>query len=1042
MQKNLLIKSRCTAILLFCLMQGQVSKSTAANHTLSTHTTYFPLVRINLPLQTQDTLSAWVVNERNQPLRGVSISNGQQIVITDNQGKFVVQDIGLPIKISFVGYKTQTLQTSQWPGKQIKLIPNEQEIAEVVVNGLFSRPKANFTGSSTTVKGADLKNINPSNLFRAISTIDPSFQLVTDNMAGGNINKTPEIQVRGQNSFPNLSGEVAQNPNQPLFILDGFEVNIERIMDLDMNMIAEITLLKDATATSVYGSRAANGVLIISTLLPEKGQLRVVVTNDFGISRPDLTDYNMMNAREKLQFEQSALVYSSNNPLIRQQLDELYNERLKAVAAGVNTNWLKIPVQTSYNNRTNVSVSGGDDIIRYALHGTANFQNGVMKGQNRTNYSGQFDLSYRKSKFQFANSLRIYQTKSNESPYGSFSEYVAMNPYWSPYDDQGNIKQVMDAEEVAQYAGSRKSNPLYNTRLNTIDRTGIFGFQNNLQLRYQVKPSLFFESQFSVSKEIETLDIFRPAQHTDFQQSADPLLKGSYIKGNKELLNYELNLLGNYNKIFLKHTLFSTLGFNMSSRNSDQYRIKTLGFGYDQLDHLLFSSQYEPNSKPSGDESTIHRISFLANLNYAYDNRYLVDFSIRRDGSSQFGTDERYGNFWSTGIGWNMHQESFLKDHTFINRLKLRAGIGATGSLNIPAYSSQTRYSYQGNYMYNGSQGANLVNIGNPNLGWQDKVQLNVGLDLVLWKEKVDLRFEHYIGTTNSTITPVSLAPSVGVNSYYENLGKIKNTGYELSLRYKAFERKEKGILWSIFLNAAQNKNKLIEISNSLKKSNDELNTGASSNSFQTIPNIQFREGESMNSIYVVRSLGINPVSGNELYLDNLGNPTTEWSSAYKVAVGTTDPRWRGSFGSSFLYKGFDIAVIVDYRFGGQLYNATLVNKIENADVYMNVDRRAFELGWQQPGDIAPYRYVSIYNGRLNSRVSSRFVQDDNTLQLNSVSVGYTFLRQAFMSRWNLQSLKLTATANDLFRKSSIHIERGLDNPFARNFMISLRASF
>ena len=186
-------------------------------------------------------------------------------------------------------------------------------------------------------------------------------------------------------------------------------------MDLDINLIADITILKDASATSVYGSRAANGVMIVTTLAPEKGKLRLVVNNDFGINTPDLSVYNLLNAQEKLDFEQQALLYTDESPIRRIQNDQIYNLRLKAAEGGINTNWLQIPVQNGINNRTTLYLSGGDDVIRYGVQATAGFQNGVMKNQDRTNYSGQFDLSYRTTKLLFSNSIRIYQTKSNES---------------------------------------------------------------------------------------------------------------------------------------------------------------------------------------------------------------------------------------------------------------------------------------------------------------------------------------------------------------------------------------------------------------------------------------------------------------------------------------------------------------------------------------------------------------------------------------------------------------------------------------------------
>lgn len=986
-----------------------------------------------------------VVDDAGNPIPNATISAKKSGVktATNPQGKFIIRvDLPDQLQVSMIGFELNTIIVDNTEPVKVLLRPKAVQVEDVVVNGIFSRPKENFTGSAISMKGEDLKKINPTNIFKAISAVEPSFQIVANNLTGGNINHVPEIQLRGQNSFPNLSGEISQRPNQPLFILDGFEVSIERIMDLDINLIADITILKDASATSVYGSRAANGVMIVTTLAPEKGKLRLVINNDFGLNTPDLSVYNLLNAHEKLDFEQRALLYSSVLPVRKHQLDQIYNQRLKAAQGGINTNWLQIPVQNGINNRTTVYLSGGDEVIRYGIQATAGFQNGVMKNQNRTNYSGQFDLSYQTTKLLFSNSVRIYQTKANESNYGAFNKYVQMNPYWSPYDNEGNIKFYLEDIVFEDGYSSRITNPLFNSHLNTIDQQGQFGFQNNFQMRYNVMAGMFFETQFSINKEIGKSDQFLPAQHTSFEQVSDPKLKGSYNKMNSEQLNYEFNALANYNKRFGKSLILGTAGFNLASRTYDSYRVKAVGFGYDKLDHLLYATQYEPNAKPLGDESIVNRIGLLLNGNYSYANRYLLDVSMRRDGSSQYGTNERYGNFWSFGAGWNIHHETFMQNVANVNRLKLRTSYGSTGSLNIPAYSSQTRYSFLGQYIYDGSLGSVLQNIGNPNLGWQEKREWNIGVDASFLSERLELRFDHYRGLTNNTIIPVSLAPSVGLTSFFENLGKIRNEGYELYARFKAFENREEGILWSIFANAAHNKNTLVEISNSLKISNDLLNASSDANKKQTIPNIQFQEGHSMNTIYVVKSLGIDPATGREIYLDLEGNPVANWSSTNKIAFGNGDPKLRGTIGTNFLYKGFDLNILLEYRFGGQLYNETLADRVENSEVINNVDRRAYDFGWKQPGDQSIYKFISVFNTSSLTRATSRFVQNDNLLNLMSLSLGYTFVKQPFIKKMGFNSLKLMGSTNDLFRFSSIEIERGINNPYYRNYTLSLRASF
>lgn len=976
-----------------------------------------------------------VDNVDGKPLPGVTvlIKGTKNVAQTDEKGNFTlnVPDGAETLVVRFIGYKTQEIALGNFVVFSIRMIEDQQSLNDVVVTGVFERPVENFTGAAKTIDGQELKRVNSNSIFAAIAAVDPALRLVPNNVMGGNINQLPEIQLRGANSIPNLTGEFSDNPNAPLFILDGFQVGAQRIFDLDMNMIKSVTILKDASATSIYGSRGANGVLVITTVLPKPGKIQVTVNNDFRLTTPDLSVYSLLNATEKLDFEKRVGFYTTDQSNQQYVLDQIYNDRARAVASGVNTDWLSFPVQTGTSNRTSVYVEGGDEFIRYGLQMTGDFQKGVMKGQNRNNYSGQFDLSYNVKKLRFRNSIRLFQNIANESPYGAFSQYAMMNPYWKPFDESGNPVAVVENNAFGVF-----TNPLFDATLNTINKSQYFGISNNLQVRWNVMPALFIETAFSLNKQNGSTDRFFPAQHSLFKDEKDLKRKGSYDVGNNNSLGYESLTTVNYNKNLGKHLIYSTLGFNIASMSSNFYNVSTVGFPFDQLDNLLFAAQYKPDARPTGDESTVRRLGLLLNANYAYDNRYLADVSVRRDGSSQFGSDKRFGTFWSTGLGWNIHNEAFFKQSPSVSRLKLRASYGSSGSLNIPAYRAQTRYSFGVGNIYDGDLGAAIMGLGNASLGWQDVRTLNLGLDATLFNERLDMRFDRYRSITNNTITNVSLAPSNGFSDYSENLGKIQNTGYELYARYKILDNKQKGLIWSVNVAAVTNKNILKELSNKLKASN----TKANASSLQKVPNIILEEGQAINTLFVVRSLGVDPVTGAEVFLRKDGVTTFSWNAADKVAVGVTDPKWNGTFGTNLNYKGLEISMIFSYRFGGQIYNQTLVDKVQGADTKFNVDRRAYDLGWTKPGDESMFTRFGI--NPVTTKLSSRFVQDENTMSLNSAAVGYSFYKHAFVKRLGLNSLSITASTNDLFTLSSVQLERGTSNPFSRTYSLSVRAGF
>ncbi|MDR6782382.1 SusC/RagA family TonB-linked outer membrane protein [Pedobacter africanus] len=976
-----------------------------------------------------------VDNADGKALPGVTIliKGTKTATQTDKDGNFTlnVPDEGQILVVRFIGYKTQEIAIANFLTFNIRLVEDQQSLNDVVVTGVFERPVENFTGAAKTIDGQELKKVNSNSIFAAIAAVDPALRLVPNNVMGGNINQLPEIQLRGANSLPNLTGEFADNPNAPLFILDGFQVGAQRIFDLDMNMIKSVTILKDASATSIYGSRGANGVLVITTIAPKSGKIQVTINNDFRLTKPDLSVYNLLNASEKLDFEKRVGFFTADQPNQQYTLDEIYNIRARAVASGVNTDWLSFPVQTGTSNRTSIYLEGGDDFVRYGLQMTGDFQKGVMKGQNRNNYSGQFDLSYNIKKLRFRNSIRLFQNIANESPYGSFSQYALMNPYWKPFDENGNPVRIMESNSIGTF-----SNPLYDARLNTINKSQYFGISNNLQVRWNVLPSLFIETAFSLNKQNGSSDKFFPAQHSMFNNEKDLKRKGSYDVGSNNSLGYESLTTANYNKTIGRHLIYSTLGLNIASTSSNFYNISTVGFPFDQLDNLLFAAQYKPEARPNGDEGTVRRLGLLLNANYAYDNRYLADVSIRRDGSSQFGSNKRFGTFWSTGLGWNVHNEKFFDKNVSVNRLKFRVSYGSSGSLNIPAYRAQTRYTFGVDNVYDGDIGAAIMGLGNTELGWQDVRTLNLGLDATLFNERLDMRFDHYRSLTHNTITSVSLAPSNGFTDYSENLGKIQNTGYELYARYKLIDNKKEGIIWSVNAAAVTNKNILKELSNKLKASN----TKANASSIQKVPNIILEEGQAINTLFVVRSLGVDPVTGAEVLLKKDGTTTFTWAAADKVAVGVTDPKWNGTFGSNLNYKGLEVNVIFSYRLGGQIYNQTLVDKVQGADTKYNVDRRAYDLGWTKPGDESMFTRFGTTS--VLTRLSSRFVQDENMLNLNSASIGYNFYKHAFVKQLGLNSLSLTASTNDLFTLSSVQLERGTSNPFSRTYSLSVRAGF
>ncbi|WP_084359434.1 SusC/RagA family TonB-linked outer membrane protein [Pedobacter cryoconitis] len=984
----------------------------------------------------QEIISGFVGDAKDRaPIPGVTvfIKGTKSAVETDKNGKFTlsIPSGSKSLEFRFVGYKTVEVPISPNSNYNIYMVENMLGLNETVITGIVDRKVSTYTGAAKAMTGAELKAVSPVNLFTAVAALDPSFRMIPNNVTGGNINTLPQVTMRGQTSYPTLGAELVGNPNTPLFILDGFQVSLQAIVDLDMNQIASVTLLKDASATAMYGSRGGNGVMVVTTILPPRGKVEVSINNNFTLSSPDLSVYHMLNSAEKLDFEKRVGLTDS----YRGQY--INAERYKAVVSGVNTDWKSIPVRTGYNNRTNLSLRGGDQSLTFNLTFSSNFLQGVMKGQDRKNYAGSFTLSYKTNKLTFQNNTIGTQVISNASPYGAFSQYLDLNPYWKPYDANGNVNQYLENINMGfGNAGSVVANPLMDVTHNTInDRNKNFNLRNNTTVRYDVNKSLWFNGALGITKVNGTIDNFYSALDSRFNDIADPSQRGTYSINNTASFMMDGTGSVNYNKNFGKNGITVYAGFRVASAHVDSYTVSTQGFPFDRLDNILFAAQYL-DSRPTGSESTINNLSFSGSANYSYDNRYFTDFTYTRDGSSAYGVNNKFGDFWSAGLGWNISNEEYFKDSDVINLLRIRGSYGSTGTSVQDPYAAQFRYNLGTSSGYFGEVGAVPGGLGNPNLSWQQVLKSNIGIASAFLDNRLTFNAEFYNEVTQNALTTVSLAPSTGFPSYTENLGKIQNRGLQLELGYTILSRPRNGLKWNVSVNAATNKSVLKEVSDKLKAFNAALNTN---NTNQTVENAQFIEGRSTTAIYAVKSLGIDPVTGQEVYLKSDGTPTFVWDVNDKTYAGDTRPKWTGAINSNFMYSGFALNFSINYNYGAQLYNSTLLNRVEAVDARNNVDRRAYDLGWTGPGSISPYRRIT--SSPTQTKLTSRFVQNDNNIQLSSVNLSYQF-KTPFVRKLGLQNITVSATTNNLATFSTIDIERGTDNPFAREYTFGLSARF
>ncbi len=1021
-----------------------------------------PLAQVNVKLEASSQRSTEAPGSA-EINKTTTVQTSTHTAITNASGFYLLTNVpeGGVIIFSAVGYVTKrvTIPTGDEKDlqKTIDVVLKQEIVAlkEVTINtGIFTRKSNSFTGSALVIKGEDLKKVGNANFFQSLRNISPS--MVLDNFAAGsNPNTMPDIQLRGTSTFPvdnselasGLKGNYVKSPNEPLFILDGFETSVERVFDLDMNRIESVTILKDAASKALYGAKAANGVVVIETKKLTVGKARVTYNSSVDLELPDLSSYNLANSLEKLEAERIDGFYDPGkaaSPAEHIAREQLYQSRRKLALEGLDTYWIAKPLQNGVGQKHALTVELGGSNLNNIIDVAYRNVTGAMIGSSRENISGNISTSYRLNNLLFRNIMSAVSNNTVESPYGTFSDYVEMNPYWRAENRDGTIPVYAEISA----SNFRYTNPLYNATVNSNNSTEYFNFINNFYLEWTMLPGLKATTRLGIDVKNSKADEFYPAGHNRFDHyfDVDAIRKGSYQvnDGNRTYLSGDLNV--NYAKDINKHFFFANVGVNVSESKSSELIHLVEGFPSDRMDNIIFARGYKFESRPTGLDIIQRDLGVLGAVSYMYDNRFLSDLTFRANASSQFGANKRWAGFWSLGLGWNLHNESFLKGNTLFKTLKLRGSLGATGNSNFATNSSIATYNYYQNAFYQNFPGSYLATLANKDLQWESKFDYNAGADVSMGN--LNLRFDYYQAYTENLIANISTPTSTGFATVKDNLGKVKNTGVELYASYLIFNKGNNFL--SLNFGLETNKNKIVRLSNAMKSFNEAMDKIAADKG-NSVPVKRYEDGMSMNAIWVVPSLGIDPATGNEIYVDRNGNTTFLWNANDMVVGGHSNPDFQGTFGISGEYKGVGLSVVARYLGGGQLYNQTLVDRVENVNMNYNVDKRVLTGRWLVPGQQALFKRLGEYSiptadGLTRSaqeltRATSRFVQDRNEITIAAVNLYYQF-NQRFSKRLGMERLKLGFNMNELATFSTIRLERGTSYPFARTLSFNLSATF
>ena len=986
----------------------------------------------------QRTIKGVVRDDTGAPLMGVPICIGETRVctVTDEDGSysFKIPVEKTTLKYSYVGMDNQyvTIPAGTADVTRDVAMKSGQELDEVVVTGIFTRKKESFTGSASTYTAKELKEMGSSNVLQSLKTLDPTFAIIEDTQFGSDPNRLPNMEIRGKSSMLGQRDELATDPNQPLFILDGFESSLQAINDLDINRIESITILKDAASTAIYGSKAANGVVVVETVKPKAGQLQVSYTGNFNMSIPDLSSYDMMNASEKIEFERLSgrydpeIVETPNQTQTAINLTENYYARLNSIAQGVNTDWLAQPVRVGANQKHSLYVQGGSETFMFGIGGQYNGNSGVMKGSDREVFSGNLDMIYRVKKFQFSNKFSV-SNASYDNPLVGFSEYVRANPYYRIYDADRQLVQWLEYNDDVKMA-----NPLWNASLNSKNHGNDITLSNHFQAEWTPNEMWKARARFGVTYDADATEIFTSPDNTDQILNKVNGKRGEYTKTNTNALSYEGDFSITFAKLWNQvHRLNAVLGGDIFHTKSTIEGYTAEGFPSGDFTKPSFAAGYLQDGVPTYLDAITRSANAYMNMGYAFMDRYLLDFSLRENGSSVFGSTSKWNTTWSVGLGWNIHMEPFIQNNfKWINYFKLRGSWGNPGNQSFDSGRTLITYALQSGTLNYFGIGALANQIGNPNLKWQITQDKNVGLDLTMFDNRLSFTVDYYHKVTDPLLIGITMPLSSGTTEYYSNAGKQTSQGLTFTAQYYILRDLERRIMWSIRATGRTQKNKIDGIGNKLDAFN---NSGRGSST------TRYFDGADPDDIWVVKSAGIDPSTGKELFYDLNGNYTYDYSYDNEQVCGNTRPDLEGVLGTSFTWGGFSASVNFRYQLGADVFNTALWDKVENVDFLYNQDRRALYERWHKAGDIVPFKDVRDYNP---SPMTSRFIQNEKTLTLESVHLEYQFFSDSWIKHLKLGSLKFFVDARDVFRLSTIRAERGTTYPYARTIEAGLSLNF
>lgn len=888
--------------------------------------------------------------------------------------------------VSYVGYEKKEIVIGNATELNIAMNASSQLLKDVVVVAYGETSQKQVTGSIAKVSAKQLENIPMPSLDLLLQGSVPGLQVSSySGQPGGQA----DVRIRG-------IGSITAGSN-PLYVVDGIPINTGTLGDgltwtsnslagINPNDIESISVLKDAAATAIYGSRGGNGVIIITTKKGKAGKTKFRFDTDYGFNKLAFNKLaKPLNASQYRALTYEGLINAGYT-------DSAAQDQLNSIGAndGHDTRWLDEVTQTGAQNSYNLSISGGDERTQFFLSGGYFKQQGttIQSGFNR--YSGSFKLQHRVNDRLKLNTNLLLSSSGQKTPYQSayfrspITAAYFMLPFASPYDSTGEVNMDNDVFFMI-------FNPVAIAKLdnNYLKNTKVIG---GLGGDYTIMKGLVFSSKLNLDLNLTKEMLYM----NPFYGDAD-FVSGSMSMANTSVRNMVwTNILG-YHRDLLNNKASLDIKAGHEAQESEREALYAYGQGFPLNTSIQVLSAAANPQAVSSSISQYAFESYFSNVSFSLHSKYLLSASFRRDGSSRFGSKTRFGNFYSIGGSWILSEEDFLKNNRYINVLRLRGSYGQNGNANIDNYVNRPTYGFGANY--NGSVGIAPNTPGNDRLTWEKNNPLDIGLDATLLNNRLNVTIDWYHRKTSDLLLNVPVSQTSGFTEQLSNIGAMVNKGLELTL--DGMVMKSRNFNWNANFNIAFNKNKITALYKDQEFQQEVF---------------MYRVGESVQSFYLPIWAGVDPQNGDALwYTDSTKTAkTNDYTKAKRAIAGNTQPKFFGALTNNLTYKNISLSFQFNYVYGNHIYrywSGYFVS--DGANPLVNQSTESLDR-WQKPGDVTNTpKYVYDNTSRSNNR-STRYLFDGTYVRLRNISLSYS-VPSRYLKRHKVNNLGLYVRATNLF---------------------------